>query len=354
MNYLDYWKLSDKPFEGNRDSRFFYHSKCHEEALERLLYICRDGNMNFGLLTGEIGCGKTMTRTVIENKLEKEGFQVVCIENSNLPYRDILIEIVSQIKKERPGQSYVTEYQIITALKELIVKVVIEGGKRLIIIMDEAQQLEKDCIDKVKNLTNISSESENYITIILIGQPDLKNTILSMPQISQRIALRYHIRPFDLSDTDNYIIHRLKTAGHPTGYLFNDDAVDLLYLHTGGIPRSINRFCKLALDFGFSRQRDMIDKTVIEAIIRDFNMQEASSVTLLKTEQPAKKTPVSIDDKAAQPSGIFECPWCQKKYRINITNPQSPAIVKCLYCNNISIFKIFRGREIILKYDGRK
>ncbi len=337
MNYLEYWSLSNKPFEGNRDSRFFYPSKCHEEALERLLYICRDGNMNFGLLTGEIGCGKTMTRTVLENKLEKEGFQVVCIENSNLPYAYILTEIVSQIKKERIEKSHLNEYNLITALKELLVKVVIEGGRRLVILMDEAQQLEKDTLDKVKNLTNISSESENYITIILIGQPDLKATILSMPQISQRISLRYHIRALDLTDTNNYIIHRLKTAGHGTGYLFNQDAVELIHIHSGGIPRSINRICKIALDFGFSRQIKIIDSTIIEAIIRDFNIQEASSVNLQKTEQIVKKTLASPDDKIVQKSGIFECPWCKKEYRINIANQKFPAVMKCTSCNNISL-----------------
>src|SRR3990167_7338169 len=284
MNYLEYWGLSDKPFEGNRDSRFFYPSKFHVEALERLLYICRDGNMNFGLLTGEIGCGKTITRTVLENKLEKEGFQVVSIENSNLPYVYILTEIVNQIKREKPEKSHLNEYQLITTLKELLVKVVIEGGRRIVILMDEAQQIEKDSLDKVKNLTNISSESENYITIILIGQPSLKATINSMPQISQRISLRYHIKALDLTEVNDYIIHRLKIAGHKTGDIFNSDAVEPIYLSSGGIPRSINRICKLAIDFGFTRQIKTIDSSIIEAIIRDFNIHEASSITLQKTE----------------------------------------------------------------------
>jgi len=284
MNYLEYWGLTDRPFEGNRDSKFFYRSKCHEEALERMLYICKDGNMNFGLLTGEIGCGKTMIRTVLENELEKDGFKTVCIENSNLPYIYILAEIVNQIKKERIKKSHINKFHLITDLKELLVKVVIEGGSHLVILMDEAQQLEKDTLDKVKNLTNISSESENYITIILIGQPDLKTIILSMPQISQRISLRYHIKALDLTEVNDYIIHRLKIAGHKTGDIFNSDAVEPIYLSSGGIPRSINRICKLAIDFGFARQIKTIDSSIIEAIIRDFNIHEASSITLQKTE----------------------------------------------------------------------
>jgi len=293
--------------------------------------------MNFGLLTGEIGCGKTITRTVLENKLEKEGFQVVSIENSNLPYVYILTEIVNQIKREKPEKSHLNEYQLITTLKELLVKVVIEGGRRIVILMDEAQQIEKDSLDKVKNLTNISSESENYITIILIGQPSLKATINSMPQISQRISLRYHIKVLDLTNTNNYIIHRLKTAGHKTGNLFNRDAAELIYLHSGGIPRSINRICKMALDFGFSRQVVTIDSTVIEAIIKDFNIQEASSVNLQKTEQIAKNPLASPDDIVIQKSGIFECPWCKKEYRINIASQKFPAVMKCVACNNISL-----------------
>ena len=285
MNYLDYWKLSDKPFEGNRDSKFFYHSKLHEEALERLLYICRDRNMNFGLLTGEIGCGKTLTRTVFEKQLEKEGFQSVCIENSNLSYSHILTEIICQIKREKLSEKVqLNEYNLINAIKELLVKVAIEDGKHLVILMDEAHQIEKDCLDKLKNLTNISSESSNFITIILIGQPELKTTILSMPQISQRISLRYHLKELDKDDTKNYIIHRLKMAGHETGLIFDSDTLDLIYSHTNGIPRSINRICKLALDFGFSRQCKTIDRLIVETIIRDFYQQEASTNTLQKTE----------------------------------------------------------------------
>lgn len=340
MNYLDYWRLSDKPFEGNRDSKFFYPSKSHEEALERLLYICRDRNMNFGLLTGEVGCGKTITRTVFEKQLEKEGFQTVCIENSNLSYSHILTEIVCQIKREKLSDKIqLNEYNLITAIKELLVKVVIEDGKHLVILMDEAHQIEKDCLDKLKNLTNISSESNNFITIILIGQPELKTTILSMPQISQRISLRYHLKELDKEDTNNYIIHRLKMAGHNTGLIFDSDALDLIYSYTNGIPRSINRICKLALDFGFSRQLQAIDRLIVETIIKDFYHQEVSTNTLQKIDSVKEKTPQSSEKETASVSGVFECPWCHKAYRININNQQFPAIIKCTSCNNTSLLK---------------
>ncbi len=86
MDYIGYWKLKDKPFENTRNSKFFYSSENHAEALERLLYIIRNRNMNFGLLTGEIGSGKTITKTVLEHQLLKENFEVVSIENSCFPF----------------------------------------------------------------------------------------------------------------------------------------------------------------------------------------------------------------------------------------------------------------------------
>ncbi len=284
MNYLNYWKLKDKPFESTRNSKFFFPSHNHAEALERLLYIIRDRNMNFGVLTGEIGSGKTITKTILEHQLLKENFEVVSIENACFPFHPILIEIVSQLKKCKVNMKEHDEYAAINMLKEHLVKIVIEKNNHLVILMDEAQQLEKACLDKLKNLTNISSEGENYMTIILIGQPELKATIRSLPQLDQRVSLRYHLKHLPVDEIRDYVNHRLKVAGCNDLSIFTDEAIRTLYKVTHGIPREINRLCRLALDSAFSVKHQKISESIVISISKDINLQSSTSDDLGKID----------------------------------------------------------------------
>lgn len=284
MNYLDYWKLKDKPFEGTRNTKFFFASESHAEALERLLYIIRDRNMNFGLLTGDIGSGKTITKTILEHQLLKENFEVVSIENACFPFHPTLIEIVSQLKNRKIDIKENDEYAAMNILKDLLVKIVIENDRHLVILLDEAHQLEKACLDKIKNLTNICSEDENYLTIILIGQPELKALIRSLPQLDQRVSLRYHLKYLPLKEVKDYINHRLRVAGCDNYAIFSNETIDLIYNATSGIPREINRVCRLALDSAFSDKKTQVSESIVISIIKDINIQSSTSNDLGKTD----------------------------------------------------------------------
>lgn len=291
MNYLDYWKLKDKPFEGTRNTRFFFPGENHVEALERLLYIIRDRNMNFGLLTGDIGSGKTIIKTILEHHLLKEDFEVVSIENACFPFHPTLIEIVSQLKNQKVDIKENDEYAAMNILKELLVKIVIENNRHLVILLDEAHQLDKACLDKIKNLTNICSEDENYITIILIGQPELKALIRSLPQLDQRVSLRYHLKYLPPQEVKGYIDHRLKVAGGPKNEIFSDGVVNLIYKSTNGIPREINRICRLALDSAFAVKERNVSEPIVKAIFKDINLQSSTADDLGKVDPLYKKIP---------------------------------------------------------------
>ncbi len=280
MTYEDYWKLKENAFEEICDTRFFFESDDHREALDRMLYIVNDRNMNMGLLTGEVGSGKTITKKVFHNSLSNNDFEVITFENSSFPFVDILFDIVKNITFRNPditrSQEDITpvrndKYMLVNLLKDKLDKLVYEEKRHLIVIFDEAQLLEPQVLDEVKNLTNISSETTNFLTIFLVGQPELREKIRIMKQVDQRIFLRFHLNNLDYHNTVNYIQHRLRIAGLQNGTIFSNQAYELIFRNTGGVPREINRLCKLALALGFGQGVHEISFEHIETILEDIN-----------------------------------------------------------------------------------
>ncbi len=278
MSYSKYWKLNEKPFEELRDTRFFFESDDHREALDRLLYIVNDRNMNMGLLTGEVGSGKTITKNVFQNSLSSHNFEVIDFENSNFPFTDILFDITKRISfrdpriamsDEFPEPARNDKYNLMKLFKEKLDTLVYEEKRHLVLMFDEAQLMEPYALDEIKNLTNISSETNNYMTIFLVGQPELREKIKILRQVDQRIFLRFHLNNLDYNNTVKYIQHRLRVAGLQYGTIFTSLAYELIFRKTGGIPREINRLCKLALTFGFAQKENEISREDIEAILED-------------------------------------------------------------------------------------
>lgn len=283
MNYEEHWKLRDKPFEEVCDTRFFFESDDHREALDRMLYIVKDRNMNMGLLTGEVGSGKTITKNVFQNSLPRQNFEVVVFENSNFPFTDILFDIVNRISFRDPRIAMTEEtenperndkYLLTSLFKEKLDTLVYEEKRHFVIIFDEAQLMESNVIDEVKNLTNITSETTNFMTIFLVGQPELREKIRVMKQVDQRIFLRFHLNNLDYNNTVKYIQHRLRVAGLQEGTIFTSLAFEIIFRKTGGVPREINRLCKLALTYGFAQNSSEISREDIEVILEDLQKNE--------------------------------------------------------------------------------
>ncbi|MCP4714325.1 MAG: AAA family ATPase [Deltaproteobacteria bacterium] len=276
QNYLEYWGLDAKPFENNTNPDYFFESYDHIEALERLFYVVEEGNMNFGMLTGEIGCGKTITRSVFKKRLSPIRYEIVDLENANMAFKFILFECLQRLGSHDQSARMTNDdlYYLTQEFKRLLKERIVQRKKNLIIILDEAQQLSPESIIELKNLTNITFDDQGFITVILMGQPELVRTVKSLPQIDQRISLRYHLNPLSEKDVGGYLKHRLLVAGHPDGHLFTPDAVQILCRVTGGIPREINRVCKLAIDRAYSLRLNMINEDMINAIILDLHKQD--------------------------------------------------------------------------------
>ena len=262
--------LQEQPFDNTRDTNYFFASSGHAEALSRLSFLVEDRNMGIGLLTGEIGCGKTVTRTMLHRQLDRPAHIVVSLENSLLEFDDLLLEIISQMRGERISRTELPDrYSRLAMLKQTLMRQVTDSNRHLVILLDEAQQLSLATIESLKSLTNIASERQNFLTLILIGQPELRNTIRQLPQVDQRVSLRYHLNAMSHDETRRYLEHRLQVAGLQGPMPFDTDAVRLLFEASGGVPREINRICKLALEHARANDLALLDAAIINSVTDD-------------------------------------------------------------------------------------
>ncbi|HUI93244.1 MAG TPA: AAA family ATPase [Chitinivibrionales bacterium] len=278
MGYLKFWKLKEKPFEELCNTRFFFESDDHREALDRMLYVVNDRNMNMGLLTGEVGCGKTITKSVFESSLPKQHFEVIGFENSNFTFLDILYDIVTRttfrearldLSSEEAQATRDDKYLLMALFKKKLEKLAYEEKRHLVLIFDEAQQMANEVLDEVKNLTNITSQTQNYLTIFFVGQPEMREKIRALRQVDQRIFLRFHLNTLDYNNTTKYVLHRLRIAGPENLGIFAAPALEMIFRATGGVPREINRLCKLALNYGFAQELPEIRGEDIGLILDD-------------------------------------------------------------------------------------
>jgi len=282
MGYVEYWELREKPFEEASDTRFFFESEGHREALDRMLYVVNDRNMNIGLLTGEIGSGKTLTRNVLFNSLPQRQFEIIDFENSNYPFADLLFDVVSRIasehphappdgEREFPGRG--DKFSLMRLFRAQLEHLCNEEKRHLVLLFDEAQQMDNAALDEVKNFTNFSSREEHFLTVFFVGQPELREKIKRLRQLDQRIFLRYHLNNLDFNNTVGYIDHRLKVAGKAKDSVFNESTHELIFRATGGVPREINRLCKLSLQHGFAHDLSTISSDDIQVILDDMKVQ---------------------------------------------------------------------------------
>jgi general secretion pathway protein A len=260
-------------FDNTRDTRFFYPSASHAEALSRLFLLTQDRNMGIGVLTGEIGTGKTLLRTLLFARLGDGRHLRVSIENSLLDFDGLLLEILSQMRGERLASiDFPDRYSRLAELKRLLLEQVASRDRHLVLLIDEAQQLEPQTLEALKCLTNITSERQNFLTLILIGQPELRAQLRELPEVSQRVSLSFHLGGLDRLETGYYVRHRLRTAGFGDDVAVSDSALDLLYQTTAGIPREINRIGKLVLDQMLNQGIDVLDEPLVQLVIEDLHL----------------------------------------------------------------------------------
>ncbi len=270
IDYYSFWNINEPPFEDNNNPKFFYKSTDHYEALERLKYVVNSQSMNLGLLSGEIGTGKTITKMVLISELKKSNMNniVVNIDSTSFTYNEILTEVLSQILDTDAMKLPKKRYYLFKMLQKYIEDELLYTKGLIYIFLDEAQKISAKDLDLLKDLTNINYNYFCPIKLILIGQPAIMKSIRKLPQVDQRIGMRFHLNHMSSDDTSSYVEYRLKVSGAKQR-IFTADALRVIYRKTSGIPREINRACKIAMDVASAEKAKLIDKDTMEMVFTD-------------------------------------------------------------------------------------
>ncbi|MFH0798862.1 MAG: AAA family ATPase [Pseudomonadota bacterium] len=262
--YKAYWSLSIKPFENTPDPQFMFNSAKHEEARMRMLYAAHERKEG-ALLTGEYGSGKTVLSRVLLNTLARdEKYRTVLILNPKVSHSEMLKEILFQLgEPATDGSRMALQYQLGRRLEGLA-----DEDRSAVIIIDEAQVMDANDFNELRLLLNFKRSDRFLFTLLLVGQTDLKEKILSIEPLKQRLAMRYHLSALDEAETAGYIEHRLGIAGRRK-LTFSQEASKLVYQGSEGIPRRINNICDYCLLIGFGRKASQISAGIVEDALKD-------------------------------------------------------------------------------------
>jgi len=255
--FREYFGIEENPFSNTPDPSYLFLSERHQEALAHLQYGV-NGTSGFVLLTGEVGTGKTTVSRYLVEQLPDNIDLALCL-NPRLNEVELLATICDElaIKRETCAPDSVKDHM--DALNRHLLKRHADG-RRVVLIIDEAQNLSTSLLEQVRLLTNLETASTKLLQIILIGQPELRD-ILSrndMRQLNQRITARYHLDPMTRAEADKYIRHRLAVGKLPAD-LIRPAALSVIFDYSGGVPRLINSICERCLLGAYATNADTID-----------------------------------------------------------------------------------------------
>jgi len=265
--YTNFFRLKEPPFSLTPDPRYLYMSEQHREGLAHLLYGVQQPG-GFIQLTGEVGCGKTTLCRCLVSQLPPET-DIALILNPRLT----VVELLASFCDELRILFYPTGTDSIKVLVDALNRHLLEthaAGRRTVLVIDEAQNLHRDVLEQIRLLTNLETEQEKLLQIILIGQPELLTLLKdpSLRQLAQRITARYHLLPLSRHETYAYIQHRLFIAGL-TDPVFSKQALREIYRLTDGIPRLINILCDRALLGAYTLNRRRINASIVRRAGRE-------------------------------------------------------------------------------------
>ena len=244
--YNDFYCMKERPFSKTPDPRFLYLSGGHREALARLQYVAEEREI--ALLTGEIGCGKTTLSRALMDSLGNE-YRFCFIVNPRLSAVEFLRSIARAFSPLPPADD---KESLLNQIADAVFMLHTEGVAAVLII-DEAQLIpDREVFDEIRLLTNFQLDDRNLITVILMGQPELR-------------SMQFHLSPLEMDDIQDYLDCRLEVAGGDAG-LFSPDAVQRIYQLSEGVPRRINQIATNAILEGYGRDEAIIDAAIVDAV----------------------------------------------------------------------------------------
>ncbi len=265
--YYSYFGFKESPFNLTPDPRYLFLSPYHKEALDHLLYGVNE-RKGFVTITGGIGTGKTTLCRAFLSRLN-DSTRSALVFNSFISDRELLIAINQEFGIETDPSSK-SKKDYIDALNDFLLST-FSNGDNAVLLIDEAQNLSRTVLEQIRMLSNLETEKEKLIQIVLVGQPELGKILStnSLKQLDERITVRYHLKPLDHKDIQAYVAHRLVVAGGRGDLAFNRNACEKIYAYSGGNPRRINAVCDRALLIAYTRESHNITKQMIGKAIRD-------------------------------------------------------------------------------------
>jgi len=264
--YTNFFRLSEPPFSLTPDPRYLYMSEKHREGLAHLIFGVQQPG-GFIQLTGEIGCGKTTLCRCLVSQLPEET-DIALILNPRMTAIELLASFCDELSIPCPAET-----ASVKILIDAINRYLLEShakGRRTVLVIDEAQNLHRDVLEQIRLLTNLETEQEKLLQIILIGQPELLKILEhpSLRQLAQRITARYHLLPLSRLETSSYIQHRLFVAGL-SAPVFTKRALSETFRLTGGVPRLINIICDRALLGAYTLDKRRVSRSIIRKATKE-------------------------------------------------------------------------------------
>lgn len=286
--YESYYGFSERPFQLSPDPRFFFATNHHQRALSYLQYGLDQGE-GFIVITGPIGTGKTtIARNLLAN-IADENIVAAQLVTTKLAPEELLDLVAAEFKITVTGNS---KADVLQSIEKFLINLN-KQGKRALLLVDEAQNLPVETVEELRMLSNFQLDSKPLIQSFLLGQEELKAIISApdMEQFRQRIIASAHLKPLNAEEVKNYINHRLAQANCNKEALFSDEAFQLIFEKTLGVPRKINIFVDRLLLFGFLEELTNIDCNAINEVAKEMSVELTGSLSInaledIKTSQP--------------------------------------------------------------------
>lgn len=272
--YNTYYGLTAKPFQLNPDPSFYFGSKGHSRAMAYLDYGLSQED-GFIVITGEVGAGKTTLVRSLCRKLTADRIVVGHIVNTALDGADILRMVAAAFSL--PFEN-ISKAALLLRL-DLFAKECARTGKRILLIVDEAQNLSRQALEELRMLSNMQLSDKPILQTFLLGQPEFRVTLMSeeMKQLRQRVIATYHLGRLDAADSRAYIEHRLATVRWQKDPSISDDAFDTIHEYTQGIPRKINTFCDRLFLMGYLEELHAFGSDEVARVIADIDQEFGAS-----------------------------------------------------------------------------
>jgi general secretion pathway protein A len=263
--YESFYGFKEKPFDLHPDPDYLYMSRVHENTYTHLEYAIVE-NKGFVVVTGEIGSGKTTLINYLLNKIGDD-IQVGLVNNTNILPAEFLKMVCKEFELD-PKTS--DKAELIDIFSGYLIDQ-FAAGERVVLIIDEAQNLTNDTMEEIRMLSNIETEKHHLIQIILVGQPELKFKLQqsNLKQFAQRVTVHCHLKGLQKDEVAQYINHRLEVGGGHRMDLFDKETIEAIAVYSRGIPRLINVLCDSSLVYGFADELQTINQDVLENVYQE-------------------------------------------------------------------------------------